>query len=109
MKIPKKKVVNKTVSPNWTPDEEAVLNDIASQHASLLDSKFNSDNSKADKDKIWNLISKQVSAVGIYPRPPKACKRKWQNKKSVSGKKVHVPEYSHRLSLCLKLRSALDG
>ena len=83
-----KKVVNKTVSPNWTPDEEAVLNDIASQHASLLDSKFNSDNSKADKDKIWNLISKQVSAVGIYPRPPKACKRKWQNKKSVSGKKV---------------------
>ena len=76
--------------PNWSSDEMAVLKDLATEHATILDKKYDNMTSKETKRKIWDDISKKVSMQGKFERSPNACRKRWQNQKSAAISSVRT-------------------
>ena len=88
MEDTKDNLSKRTVAPNWTPDEVAVLRDEVTENVKILEDKLGGQVTKIKKDGLWREISNKVSGCGIYVRSPKACKKKWQNDKRKACEKV---------------------
>ena len=68
-------------SKNFTKQELEVLVDSVYEHKAILTSKFKSNITNEDKNRLWDqiLVTNKVNSVSEVARTREAVKKKWQD------------------------------
>ena len=85
----KKPRIVKKKAPNWSQKETSILLDLCQQYP-YLDDKYDNNVTRIKKTEAWKSISESVTKVDFVPRSPDACKRRHQNVRSRTSKKVRT-------------------
>ena len=71
-------------SKNFTKQELEVLVDSVYEHKTILTSKFKSNITNEDKNRLWDQITNKVNSVSEVARTREAVKKKWQDFSSLT-------------------------